>query len=86
MAVQNSFFEGCNSGLDGGAIYIAGNGNTTFVDYEFTNVSFHSNGVALRSGGAITFALINPVPILLSDCSFENNSAFSFGGAVSNNS
>eukprot|EP00026_Physarum_polycephalum_P000847 Phypoly_transcript_00848.p1 GENE.Phypoly_transcript_00848~~Phypoly_transcript_00848.p1 ORF type:complete len:1242 (+),score=130.10 Phypoly_transcript_00848:178-3903(+) len=82
MAVQNSFFEGCNSGLDGGAIYIAGNGNTTFVDYEFTNVSFHSNGVALRSGGAITFALINPVPTLLSDCSFENNSAFSFGGAI----
>ena len=70
MYVQQSL-----SGSSGGAIYVTG-----ITDVQLLNVDFDNNSSKL-DGGAAYFEGIGGT-VLIDDCSFENNTADHYGGAL----
>ena len=72
--ITKSSFDACYAQSFGGAIFADGK-NTSMTDLTF-------DSCRAASGGAV-FVCINGMNSSVEDCSFENNSAFMNGGAVS---
>ncbi len=82
--IKNGLYNGTNArGHSGGAMYIGGNGTVTLNNVTF--IDNHAiNNESILKGGAI---YINKERgnVNIRNCTFENNSASSYGGAISVN-
>ena len=82
--IKNGLYNGTNArGHSGGAMYIGGNGTVTLNNVTF--IDNHAiNNESILKGGAI---YINKERgnVDIKNCTFENNSASSYGGAISVN-
>lgn len=82
--IKNGLYNGTNArGHSGGAMYIGGNGTVTLNNVTF--IDNHAiNNESILKGGAI---YINKErgDVNIRNCTFENNSASSYGGAISVN-
>ncbi|MDO5847936.1 MAG: Ig-like domain-containing protein [Methanobrevibacter sp.] len=84
LNVDNSTFVG-NNATNGGAIYAAATSNKTVTvkDSEFSkNTATHTDDAKGGEGGAIL--LIGSIDASVSGCTFEDNTAKYYGGAINN--
>ena len=86
VTLINGLYNGSGGGYSGGAMYIGTLSATKQINVILNNVTFINNharidGASVDKGGAI-YMNANRGSLTLNNCTFENNSASGYGGAI----